>query len=88
MFWLSISRRGLDFDDIAVEGIFRVADPKLCFYSYWCVSRLALNGCVRDKGQGVLLPEECVASKAKIRTDVYSRLFKVDMLKEEKAQRI
>lgn len=40
VFWLSISRRGLDFDDIAAEGIFMVADPKLCFYSYWRASQL------------------------------------------------
>lgn len=40
VFWLSISWSGLDFDDIAAEGIFTVADPKLCFYSYWRASQL------------------------------------------------
>lgn len=45
MFWISISRHGLDCDDIAVEGIFRVAGTKLCFYSNWSVRQPALNAC-------------------------------------------
>lgn len=48
VFWMSISRHGLVFDDIAVEGIFRVADAKLCFYLNLSVSQPALNGCVRE----------------------------------------
>lgn len=46
VFWLRISRHGLNCDDIAVE----VADPKLCFYSYCSGSQSALNGgvCVRS----------------------------------------
>ena len=51
VFWLSISRSRQDFDDNAVGGIFRVTDPKLCFYSYWRASQPFLNGCVRGKGQ-------------------------------------
>ena len=51
VFWLSISRRGLDCDDIAVEGIFRVADTKLCFYSYWSFSQPALNVHRREGGR-------------------------------------
>lgn len=47
VFWLRISRHGLNCDDIAVE----VADPKLCFYSYCSGSQSALNGCVCEKWQ-------------------------------------
>lgn len=61
VFWLSISRQGLDCDDIAVEGIFRVADTKLCFHLNWCVRLPTLNGCVRDgaalKQRGKLFQE-------------------------------
>lgn len=46
VFWQSISRRGLDCDDIAVEGIFRVTDTKLDLYSYWSIRQPALNGCI------------------------------------------
>lgn len=48
VFWLSSSKSAMDFDDIAVEGIFRGADPKLCFYSYRQANQPAVNGCVRD----------------------------------------
>lgn len=37
VFGLTVSMSGLRFDDGAAEGIFGVADPKLCFYSYRCI---------------------------------------------------
>lgn len=48
VFWLSNSKSVMDFDDIAVEGIFRGEDPKLCFYSYRQANQPAVNRCVRD----------------------------------------
>lgn len=35
VFGLTVCMSGLRFDDGAAGGIFGVADPKLCFYSYW-----------------------------------------------------